>query len=133
MNWHIDTNGGTAARAPATDADEDMAFALMMADKQWGGYASDASSLVSARSSPARCRASNILLPDDSGNMNTDINPSYFAPAYYKLFPDLQQPLVHGRRSELREAQRVRERDDRPRPRLVQRRTAAPSSRGSRY
>ena len=32
MNWHIDANGGTVGQGAATDADEDMAFALMMAD-----------------------------------------------------------------------------------------------------
>ena len=46
MHWHIDANGGTVGQGAATDADEDMAFALMMADKQWGGYASDASTQV---------------------------------------------------------------------------------------
>jgi endo-1,4-beta-D-glucanase Y len=85
MNWHIDANGGTVGQGAATDADEDMAFALMMADKQWGGYASDASSLV-GKILASEVSSSNILLPDDSGNMNTDINPSYFAPAYYRLF-----------------------------------------------
>ena len=39
MHWHIDGNGGTVGQGAATDADEDMAFALIMADKQWGGYA----------------------------------------------------------------------------------------------
>jgi endo-1,4-beta-D-glucanase Y len=89
MNWHIDANGGTVGQGAATDADEDMAFALMMADKQWGGYASDASSLVgkilASEVVPSGSNM-NVLLPDDSGNTNTDINPSYFAPAYYKLF-----------------------------------------------
>jgi hypothetical protein len=27
-----------------------------------------------------------VFLPDDSGNQSTDINPSYFSPAYYKAF-----------------------------------------------
>ncbi|HXU00508.1 MAG TPA: glycosyl hydrolase family 8 [Polyangia bacterium] len=85
MNWHIDANGGTVGNGAATDADEDMAFALMMADKQWGGYASDASGLVGSILA-SEVTSSNLLLPDDSGNMSSDINPSYFAPAYYKLF-----------------------------------------------
>ena len=35
-------------RAPnsATDADEDMAFALVMADKQWGGYTTTATNML---------------------------------------------------------------------------------------
>ncbi len=43
MNWYINAAGtglgtvGTSGAGAATDADEDMAFALVMADKQWGG------------------------------------------------------------------------------------------------
>src|SRR5262249_6113258 len=40
MNWYIKADGsgvGTKGNGPATDADEDMAWALIMADKQWGG------------------------------------------------------------------------------------------------
>jgi endo-1,4-beta-D-glucanase Y len=85
MHWHIDANGGTVGQGAATDADEDMAFALIMADKQWGGYASDASTQVAAILNN-EVSSGNILLPDDSGNMGTDVNPSYFAPAYYRLF-----------------------------------------------
>jgi endo-1,4-beta-D-glucanase Y len=85
MNWHIDANGNTVGNGAATDADEDMAFALIMADRQWGGYANDASTQVAAILAN-EVSSSNVLLPDDSGNMGTDLNPSYFAPAYYKIF-----------------------------------------------
>ena len=40
MNWYIAADGSgpvTSGTGAATDADEDMAFALVMADKQWGG------------------------------------------------------------------------------------------------
>ena len=40
MDWNIKADGSGPADGgggPATDADEDMAFALLMADKQWGG------------------------------------------------------------------------------------------------
>ena len=44
MNWYIKADGSTWARyvrrGPASDADEDMAFAQVMADKQWGGKGS---------------------------------------------------------------------------------------------
>ena len=37
MNWAIAADGtGVAGQGGATDADEDIAFALLMADKQWG-------------------------------------------------------------------------------------------------
>src|SRR4029079_10933497 len=34
MNWHINAGGTVAGANSATDSDEDMAFALVMADKQ---------------------------------------------------------------------------------------------------
>lgn len=45
MSWHIDSYNRVLDRIAATDADEDMAFALSVADKKWGGYSSDAKSL----------------------------------------------------------------------------------------
>jgi endo-1,4-beta-D-glucanase Y len=84
MNWHYDSSGNMANAGAATDADEDMAFALIMADKQWGGYQGDASALVNAILSH-EVDASNMLHPDDSGG-TADENPSYFAPAYYRVF-----------------------------------------------
>jgi endo-1,4-beta-D-glucanase Y len=84
MNWHYDANGNMAAAGAATDADEDMAFALIMADKQWGGYQSDATAQVNAILSH-EVDGSNMLHPDDSGG-TSDENPSYFAPAYYRVF-----------------------------------------------
>src|SRR5215510_14436263 len=36
MNWAISSGGMTTGGGAATDADEDIAFALVMADKQWG-------------------------------------------------------------------------------------------------
>ena len=84
MNWHYDANGGVVGNGAATDADEDMGFALVMADKQWGGYQSDANALIGAILA-SEVDGSNNLRPDDSGSTQ-DSNPSYFAPAYYKVF-----------------------------------------------
>jgi endo-1,4-beta-D-glucanase Y len=56
----------------------------VMADKQWGGYSGDANALLSAILS-SEVDSSNNLRPDDSGS-TADANPSYFAPAYYKVF-----------------------------------------------
>ncbi len=36
MDWNLDNNGGIKGANGATDADEDMAMALLMADKIWG-------------------------------------------------------------------------------------------------
>ena len=41
MDWYISADGSQSlGKGGAGDADEDMAFALLMADKQWGGKGS---------------------------------------------------------------------------------------------
>jgi endo-1,4-beta-D-glucanase Y len=86
MTWHWDASGSSlSGPGAASDADEDMAFALVMADKQWGGYNAAANALLTAMLNK-EVSSSNLLLPDDSGNMSSDANPSYYAPAYYKVF-----------------------------------------------
>jgi|GEM_PF-2018916 len=84
MNWKQPGGSGSAS-----DADEDAAFALQMARKQWGSaYDADASAILS------QFLAKNV---DSSGNLTPGNNftssgasalwnPSYFAPAYYKYF-----------------------------------------------
>ena len=66
----------------ATDGDVDIAYALLMADAQWGGYSSAASSMISAIQS--RDVESNQLKAGDS--WNPGFNPSYFAPSYFQTF-----------------------------------------------
>ena len=46
MHWRISSSGTTTGSNSATDADEDMAFALVMADKQWGGYTTTATTML---------------------------------------------------------------------------------------
>ncbi|MGB7811086.1 MAG: glycosyl hydrolase family 8, partial [Polyangia bacterium] len=100
MNWYISADGsgpgtaadGTSGSGPATDADEDMAFALIMADKQWGGQLAMAGKnyIDIAKGQLTKVWDNEIfnyiyLKPGAWGD-NTTINLSYFAPAYYKLF-----------------------------------------------
>ena len=84
MNWHINSNDTTASGGTnsATDADEDMAFALVMADKQWGGYATVAASMLTTV-------AGNDFGTDGTikgGDTYVAVNPSYLAPAFYRVF-----------------------------------------------
>jgi endo-1,4-beta-D-glucanase Y len=103
MNWSIDASGAVSAQGSstlgaggATDADEDMAFALVMADKQWGSsgalnYASLATAQITAIWNH-EVYNSNLAGPGDSWgptNLFQDINISYFAPAYYRVFKAL--------------------------------------------
>ena len=84
MNWHINSNGTTAGGGAnsATDADEDMALALVMADKQWGGYTTTATSMLTTV-------AMNDFGTDGTikgGDTYVAVNPSYIAPAFYRVF-----------------------------------------------
>jgi endo-1,4-beta-D-glucanase Y len=85
MTWRIGGAGGTGS---ATDSDEDVAFALLMASKQWGGtytaqLASDMIALVYAND------IDDASGTPKGGNQYQTVeptNPSYFAPAYYREF-----------------------------------------------
>src|SRR4029453_12190620 len=66
----------------ATDGDEDIAYALYMANAQWGGYKSDADAMGSAFAADI---ASDVV--SGGSNYKTVFNPSYFAPAAYRKFP----------------------------------------------
>jgi hypothetical protein len=98
MNWYINAEGtAPLGYGAATDSDEDMAFALVMADRQWGGSGSlDAPYLdlalrqidlvwryeVEAGTPP-------VLKPGDQWGGATLTNPSYFAPAFYRVFAEV--------------------------------------------
>ena len=98
MTWCIPAGSGscTASGGSATDADEDAAFALLQADKAWGGtYKSDAMKMIGdIWSKDIDSGASGTKLPKGgsnygapTGTSGTGItNPSYFAPAYYTAF-----------------------------------------------
>jgi endo-1,4-beta-D-glucanase Y len=95
MNWYINAAGTMAlGTGGATDADEDMAFALVMADARWGGKGSLATNYIDLAKTQIgliwqhevdHTRA-NVLLPGDTFSAGTPINISYFAPAYYRTF-----------------------------------------------
>jgi endo-1,4-beta-D-glucanase Y len=93
MKWHLDPNGkpiddngpGSGSNA-ATDGDEDMALALVVADGKWGGYKADATRLINAIMTHEVEAGTNVLKPGDVWGGSDQTNPSYFAPAYYKVF-----------------------------------------------
>lgn len=90
MNWYILSNGtnGPNGNGAATDADEDMAWALLMAARQWGG----SGTLGTAYLTLATNQINAIYANEVSGGMVvagdgfTPLNPSYLAPAYYREF-----------------------------------------------
>ncbi|HEX4449043.1 MAG TPA: glycosyl hydrolase family 8 [Polyangiaceae bacterium] len=97
MNWYIAADGsglGPNGSGAATDADEDMAFALVLADRQWGGQGSLAQTYRSYAVQEigdiwkAEIQDGKLPRPGEWGGWNT-INVSYFAPAYYRVFAAL--------------------------------------------
>ena len=97
MNWYIKADGSGLGSNPsgagaATDADEDMAFALVMADKQWGGQlkALKKNYIDIAKAQIAAVWNNEVydykyLKPWPANNLPA-VNLSYFAPAFYKVF-----------------------------------------------
>jgi endo-1,4-beta-D-glucanase Y len=96
MDWYIAPDGSRALGVGgATDSDEDMAWALVMADRQWGGQGSlDEPYLRHARRQIARLgefevdhsQFDGMLLPGDDWRGRDVFNPSYFAPHQYRIF-----------------------------------------------
>jgi endo-1,4-beta-D-glucanase Y len=86
MSWQIDSTGAlvNGDTHSATDADEDMAWALLMADKQWGGtYLSSATTLIKAIRAEEVSSTFQLQGGDFTGG------PTYYdyaAPAYYAGF-----------------------------------------------
>jgi endo-1,4-beta-D-glucanase Y len=99
MHWSITADGmGTPGEGAATDADEDIAFALVMAHRQWGARgALDETYLSHARRQIDRIwefevdhgERAGMLLPGDGWRGRDVFNPSYFAPDQYRLFGEV--------------------------------------------
>ncbi len=94
MNWEVSPDGGVIGSGAALDGDEDMAWALLMAARQWGtgsalteSYSADAVALINAIWEHEIDHQRNEMpLPGDSWGGADVTNISYFAPAYYRLF-----------------------------------------------
>ncbi|HEU5076535.1 MAG TPA: glycosyl hydrolase family 8, partial [Polyangiaceae bacterium] len=78
MTW---VAGGSGS---ATDADADIAYALLLAGDQWGGdYGTRATAMISAMSADT---TGNRINPGSNWGSQDIWNPSYFTPAYYGEF-----------------------------------------------
>jgi hypothetical protein len=99
MDWYIAPDGSRAlALGAATDSDEDIAWALVMAHRQWGGQGALAEPyLVCAKRQIERVwacevdhdRYPDMLIPGDDWRGQNVFNPSYFAPHQYRVFADV--------------------------------------------
>jgi endo-1,4-beta-D-glucanase Y len=98
MAWRVQPDGsitpGIGDEGAATDADEDMAWALILADKKWGGSGSIGQPYIDAAKEQIE-RIWNhevdhgrgeLLVAGDSWGPTVAHNPSYFAPNQYRRF-----------------------------------------------
>jgi len=88
MNWQINSGGGVIGSGSATDADEDEAFALLMAGKQWTGTTYTATGTAMVQDIWANDIEAGTLAVKGGNQFGgaAETNPSYFAPAYYRVF-----------------------------------------------
>lgn len=91
MNWKINSDGTLAGYNGATDADEDAAMALVIAHYQWGSggnidYTTAAHTLINNIMKYEVEANTFVLKPGDAFGGSNQTNPSYFAPAYYRIY-----------------------------------------------
>ncbi|HEX8670918.1 MAG TPA: glycosyl hydrolase family 8, partial [Longimicrobium sp.] len=87
MKWAVDQYGTALDSNAASDGDEDMAFALLVADKRWGGYWNDLNALVGNMKTYFVDPTTYVFKSGDwSGSSPLRVHPGYLAPAYYKGF-----------------------------------------------
>jgi endo-1,4-beta-D-glucanase Y len=98
MAWRVQpdgsVNGAAGDAGAATDADEDMAWALILADKKWGGsgtigmpYIDAAKGLIDRIwNHEVDHGRGELLIAGDSWGATVAHNPSYFAPNQYRRF-----------------------------------------------
>jgi hypothetical protein len=95
MHWYINAAGTQVlGMGAASDSDEDIAFALVMADARWGGRGSLSSNYLDlAKTMIGRIwqhevdhTRNDVLKAGDQFADGSVINISYFAPAFYRVF-----------------------------------------------
>ena len=91
MNWHEDSSGNISGTYSATDGDEDIAFALIMADKQWGSGGTY-NYLALGQAEVAKIKQYEIGSSDyhvkPGDNWDGTYYPSYYTPAWYRVYGD---------------------------------------------
>lgn len=103
MDWEVDPTGKVIGTGAATDGDEDIAWALLMAARQWNGqgslakpYLELATTMINAiLDHEVDLTRRSMLLPGDAWGTVDVTNISYFAPAYFRVFGE-----VTGRQAE---------------------------------
>lgn len=86
MAWHISASGHILDAGSASDADQDMAFALISAAERWHNPRYRAMGLRMIQAIRHWDTNQELLKPGDRWDDIPVINPSYFCPHYYTRF-----------------------------------------------
>jgi endo-1,4-beta-D-glucanase Y len=87
MNWCLDGGGTVKGAYSATDGDEDMIWALLMASDQWSStaYLTTAKTMIDVMKNYSLF-SDGTLQNGDNWNTSDNMHTDYFSPAYYRVF-----------------------------------------------
>jgi endo-1,4-beta-D-glucanase Y len=97
-NWRVDKSGGVIGTGPASDAEEDIACALIFADllvkrNVWQQHTSPKGATYAVRAQSVIDDIWNVMVesgkylrPGSNWGGAAFVNPGYFAPAFYRIF-----------------------------------------------
>jgi endo-1,4-beta-D-glucanase Y len=108
-DWYIGPTGSKNGNSgAATDAEEDIALALIFADKlvekgYWsayssasrGNYAAQAQTILNAMWSSSEITSAGTLAPGAGWGGDNFVNPGYFSPAWYRIFKSFDTNTSH--------------------------------------
>ncbi len=91
MEWRIGKDGKIISKGGATEADENIALALLFAHYQWGSstrtnYLKEAEEMINNIIKYEVEFPDYVLKPGDTWGGSEVLNPSYFSPAYYTIW-----------------------------------------------
>ncbi len=86
MSWNVDALGSPNSNSSAADADIDIAQALLVADKRWGGYSDEAGELITTIMDHDVEPDTFILKGGNDWGGSSGTNSSYYSPLSYEEF-----------------------------------------------
>ncbi len=104
LDWQLLPPNGNKSSGAATDAEEDVALALIFADKlvnagKWqsyagsvpGGYLGHAQKILDCMWSTKQITSGGVVAPGAGWGGDSFTNVGYFSPAWYKIFADFDK------------------------------------------
>ncbi|OGG04385.1 hypothetical protein A2Z33_04410 [Candidatus Gottesmanbacteria bacterium RBG_16_52_11] len=86
MSWQIMPDGKVPETDSASDGDQDIAWALYLAERTWGGYESDMKSMINAVMAYDIDPEKLVLKGGDAWSLTDGVSLAYTRPGYYPVF-----------------------------------------------